>query len=217
MAVAGTKVLLGVVFLGFSCAAFLTMLHLLGTPHTPHARVLRIVHRLTGGIAVALYVVISVICIAGAGQAGSGISPSIAIHVTFAALFIPFILAKVVIVEKYPELRNRLFAIGTVLFALVFVIFFASAMSSLVGTARRAETVPSPELGEAVSLGRELFVIKCAKCHRLDIPLSARKSPPEWRETVSTMRQKDRAWISALEAERITEFLVSLGGQPGYD
>jgi hypothetical protein len=217
MAIVGIKALFGVLFVGFACVAFLTMLHLLGTPHTPHGRILRLVHRLSGGIAVALYVVISVICIAGAAQDGIEISPRGAIHMAFAALFIPFILAKVVIVEKYPELRNRLFAIGTVLFAVVFVIFFTSATAFLVSGTKGAPGAAAWEPDEQVSLGRELFVIKCAKCHRLDIALSARKTPEEWRQTVDTMRRKDLSWISAMEAERITEFLASLGGQPGHD
>jgi hypothetical protein len=217
MEVIGIRVILGVLFVVFSCVAFLTMLHLLGTPHTHHGKVLKLIHRLSGGIAVALYVVLAISCIAGADRGGPEISPRAAIHIAFSALFIPFVLVKIVIVEKYPELRNRLFTIGTVLFGLVFVIFFTSATSSFVDGTGKVRPVASRESEEYVSLGKELFVTKCAKCHRLDIALSARKSQGEWRETVSVMRQKDRAWISALEAERITEFLVFLGGQPGHD
>jgi hypothetical protein len=217
MAAIGINAVSGIVFLGFSCVAFLTMLHLLGTPHTTRGRVLRVVHRVSGAIAVAIYVVFMVACMARACRGGLEISPKVAIHVAFAALFTPFILAKIVIVEKYPELRNRLFAIGTVLFALVFVIFFTSAMPCLTGGTPKVQTTQSRESEGYVSLGKDLFVTKCSKCHRLDVPLSARKAPGEWRETVSDMRQKDREWISALEAERITEFLVFLGGQPGHD
>jgi hypothetical protein len=217
MEVIGIRVILGILFLVFACVAFLTMLHLLGTSHTPHGRILKVVHRVSGGIAIVLYIVLAVSCIAGIERGGPEISPRAAIHIAFSALFIPFALAKIVIVEKYPELRNRLFAIGTVLFGLAFVIFFTSATSSFVEGKGPSGTAATRESEEYVSLGKELFVTKCAKCHRLDVALSARKSPGEWRETVSAMRQKDRAWISALEAERITEFLVFLGGQPGYD
>ena len=139
------------------------------------------------------------------------------IMITFAAVLIPLLIIKNLISEKYPELRNRLFAIGIVLFAVVFVIFFTSATSFLISGAREVQPAPAWEPGEQASLGREIFVIKCAKCHRLDIPLSARKTSEGWQQTVSTMRHKDRAWISATEADRITEFLVSLGGQPGHD
>ena len=217
MAVIDFNVLSGIAFVGFSCVAFFTMLHLLGTPHTPHAKLLRIIHRAAGGIVVAIYTVFMVACIARACRLGQAMSFKVAMHVAFAALFIPFVLTKIVIVGKYPELRNRLFAIGVVLFGLVFVIFFTSAMPCLMGSARKVPTIEARESEDYVSLGKDLFVTKCSKCHRLDVALSARKSPGEWRETVSAMRQKDRAWISALEAERITEFLVFLGGQPGHD
>jgi hypothetical protein len=217
MAVVDYNTVSGIAFLGLSCVAFFTMLHLLGTPHTQHARLLRIVHRATGGIAVAIYIVFMVACIARACRAAQEMPFKVVIHFAFAVLFIPFVLTKIVIVEKYPELRNRLFAIGMVLFGLVFVIFFTSAMPCLGVSADKVRTVEALESEGYVPLGKDLFATKCSKCHRLDVPLSAGKSPSEWRETVSTMRQKDRAWISALEAERITEFLVFMGGQQGND
>lgn len=217
MAAANIKMVIGVLFLAFSAAAFFTMLHLLGTPHTPHAKILRLVHRLTGGIAVGLYVIASIICIAGPLRTRGDFSATAAIHVAFSGLFIPLVLAKIIIVEKYPELRNRLFAFGTVLLTLAFVIVVTSASSYLAGGARIATSTRVEDPGDELSLGRDLFVIKCAKCHRLDRPLAARKTAEEWRQTVSVMRQKDRAWLGETEAERITEFLISLGGRPGHD
>lgn len=158
-----------------------------------------------------LYVITSVACIA-AWRSGADLSPRMAIHLTFGALFIPFILLKVVIVEKYPELRNRLFGIGTVLLAVVFALFFTS-ITSLVG--RGGGPRPGEELSvetEAISLGRDLFGVKCAKCHRLDRALSTRKTPVQWRRTVERMRQKDMTWLSEAEADMIASFLISIGG-----
>jgi hypothetical protein len=138
-------------------------------------------------------------------------------HLTFAALFIPFILLKIVIVEKYPELRNRLFAVGTVLFATVFVIVLTSGVvyTGRVGqaTTQRAAT----EVRTDLAGGKDLFVTKCSKCHRLERPLGADKTPQAWRQTVDTMRRKDPAWISRGEAEIVIEFLVSLGVQASND
>jgi hypothetical protein len=216
MEVLSIKMLLAVLFLGFSCGAFFTMLHLLGAPHTPHARTLRIVHRTCGGIAAILYVITAVACITGAAQTGGELSPRAAFHLTFGALFVPFILLKIAIVEKYPELRNRLFTIGTVLFAVVFVIFFTSTAAYLARGGSGA-SVETALLSEDITLGRQLFVIKCAKCHRLDRPLSARKTPEEWAHTVDHMRQKDRTWLSETETEKITDFLILIGGQTESD
>jgi hypothetical protein len=210
MAISGIRFMLEILLLGFACSAFFTMLHLLATPNAPYGKILRVVHRASGGIAVALYVIIAVMCIGDVRDAG-GLSPVMAVRLGFGALFVPMILMKIVIVQKYPELRNRLFGVGTALFAVVFVLFFSSAVSHFLTTggedATRHEARASLDLG----LGKDLFVVKCAKCHKLDRSLSARMTPSEWEATVEHMRQKDPAWISESEASKILNFLVSLG------
>jgi hypothetical protein len=211
MAITGIKFLLSILFFGFACTAFFTMLHLLGTPNAPRAKLLRIVHRASGGIAVMLYVVTAVMCIGGLRLTGAALPSVVTLHLTFGMLFIPMMLMKVVIVEKYPELRNRLFGIGTVIFVIVFVIFSTSAFSRLLerqaGNRARSEASTSLDLG----LAKDLFVVKCAKCHRLDRPLSAGMTLAEWEDTVERMRQKDPSWISESEASKIASFLASLG------
>jgi hypothetical protein len=213
----GVKLLTGILFLGFSCAAFFTMLHLLGAPHTPHSKLLRIIHRVSGAIAVVLYIVTAAACIGGALGGEGDFTPRTALHLTFGALFIPFILIKIVIVEKYPELRNRLFTIGTVLFAVVFVIFFTSITGFLARGDEAAEDQAASIDAQEVSMGRELFSIKCAKCHRLDRALTTRKTPEEWGQVVEHMRQKDLSWVSEAEAEKIVKFLGSIGGHTTGD
>jgi hypothetical protein len=211
MALTGIKLLLSILFLGFACVAFFTMLHLLGTPNAPRAKLLRIIHRASGGIAVALYVITAVMCIGGLRRTGATIPSVVALHLTFGMLFIPMILMKVVIVEKYPELRNRLFSIGMVIFVIVFVIFFTSALAPLLEGREGELTGSGARASMDLGLAKDLFVVKCAKCHRLDRPLSAGMTPAEWKETVERMRQKDPSWISESEALKITGFLASLG------
>jgi hypothetical protein len=209
MAISGIGFFLEILFVGLASTAFFVMLHLLGTPNASHAKLLRMVHRVAGGIAVALYVVIGIMCIRG--LSGDADLPSVmAVRFAFRSLFVPLILMKIVIVEKYPELRNRLFAIGTFLFAVIFVIFLTSAFSQF--TYRGGGEATGSEAREALDLGlaKDLFVVKCAKCHRLDRPLSARMSPSDWEATVERMRQKDPSWISESEAARITDFITSL-------
>jgi hypothetical protein len=210
MAFVGIKILFGILFLGFACVAFFTMLHLLATPNAPSAKTLRLIHRASGGIAVILYIVISLMCLSGLRREG-GLSPVLAVHLMFGSIFIPLILMKVIIVEKYPELRNRLFAVGTILFTIVFVIFFTSAVSHLTGRAEVDTASTEARISLDLDLSRDLFVVKCAKCHRLDRPLSASMTPPEWADTVERMRQKDPSWISESEAAKIANFLATLG------
>ena len=206
------KILLGFPFIATACVAFLSMLHLLGAPHTAHAKTLRILHRISGWASVLLFLVLSAMCIGGFALKGSEPSARIAIHLAFAALFVPLLVMKILIVEKYPELRNRLFTVGTVLFAIVFVLFFTSSLPHLIEIGEREGAEPVPGAAQDVALGRDLFVIKCAKCHRLDRALSARKTPEEWQGIVTTMRRKDRTGMSESEAEEITRFLISIGG-----
>jgi hypothetical protein len=212
MSIVALKVLAGTLFLVFAGLAFGSMVHLLGAPASPHAKALRIVHRSSGAIAVLLYALIAAMCIAVDLRRGGDLSPRAAMHFVFAAGFIPLVVLKVLIVERYPELRNRLFAVGSILFVLVFLIFATSSGYYLV---RAVGTVPGdiqPKLGENLSFEKELFVVKCSKCHRLEKPLAARKTPEQWQQTVEAMRLKDPGWMSPEEATRITRFLLSLEG-----
>ncbi len=213
MSVVGVKVLVGTLFFIFSGLAFVSMLHMLGAAHTPHAKALRIIHRAAGGMAVILYIVVAVMCIVIDVRQAGDLSPRGAVHFLFGALFIPFIVLKILIVEKYPELRNRLLAVGSILFAIVFVIFSTSSAFYLVRAVGKVPSEIQPRLGEDLSFEKELFVVKCSKCHRLDKPLSARKTTEQWQQTVDTMRQKDVTWISPEEVSRITRFLLALEGE----
>jgi hypothetical protein len=212
MSIIALKVLAGTLFVILAGLAFGTMLHLLGAPSSPHAKALRIFHRTVGGLAIVLYVLVAVMCIVIDLRKGGDLSPRGSIHFMAAALFIPLIVLKILIVEKYPELRNRLLAVGSILFALAFLTFATSSGFYLV---RAVGTVPGeiqPRQGEDLSFEKGLFVVKCSKCHRLDKPLAARKTPEQWQQTVEAMRQKDPSWISPEEATRITRFLLSLEG-----
>lgn len=212
MSIIGLKVLAGTLFFLFSGLAFVTMLHLLGSPSSPHAKALRIVHRASGGLAVVLYIAVAATCIVLDLRKGGDLTPRGSIHFMAAVAFIPLVILKVLIVEKYPELRNRLFGIGSVIFAVVFLVFATSSGYYLV---RAVGSVPGeiqPRLGEDLSFEKELFVVKCSKCHRLDKALAVRMTPEQWQQTVETMRQKDTTWISTEEGTRITRFLIALEG-----
>jgi hypothetical protein len=212
MSIVGLKVLAGTLFFLLSGLAFVTMLHLLGAPSSPHAKALRIIHRAAGVIAVILYIAVAATCIALDLRRGGELTPRGSIHFMVAVAFIPLVVLKVLIVERYPELRNRLFGLGSIIFAVVFLIFATSAGFYLV---RAIGTVPGeiqPRPGEDLSFEKELFVVKCSKCHRLDKALAVRKTPEQWQQTVEIMRQKDPTWMSVEEGTRITRFLISLEG-----
>jgi hypothetical protein len=214
MSIVGVQVLIGTLFFLFAALDFVLMLHLLGVPGTTHAKGLRIVHKAVGVLVVALYIVVAAICIVVNVRQSGDLGPRGAVHFLFAVLFVPFVVLKVLIIERYPELRNRLLAIGTIIFAIVFVVFATSSAFYLVRAIGKGPSQIQSQLGEDFSAEKELFVTRCSKCHRLDKALSAKMTPEQWQQTVEVMRQKDVTWISPDEASKIARFLTALEGQP---
>jgi hypothetical protein len=203
--------ILAALLLTFGCISFFTMLHLMGTGHTKHERALRNFHRFSELLTIAVFAAIVIGEIADLAE--SGLSTRGIILATLAAILIPLFIIKNLISEKYPELRNRLISIGTTVLVGVFVLAAAVAIFHYVeftGHAAGAGGIGEPEAD--LALGRELFVAKCSKCHRLDAALSGTHTPEEWRRTVERMRLKDPAWISESQAAVITAFLISVGG-----
>ncbi len=198
-------------FAGLMFVAYFTMLHLLGSSSTGYAKLLRTVHRIAGALAIALYAAIMVVILVRLKQTHVAASPHILLVMVLSSLMLPLLVAKIVIVEKYPELRNRLFTIGTVLLIFGYAIF-AMALVAL--------KLPQPVSTEAraeFTSGRQLFASKCSKCHRLEKPLTVQKTADEWRVTVSTMHKKDLSWISGTEAEEIVRFLKTIGAEGERD
>ena len=202
--------LLALLFVVFAAVSFFTMLHLMGSGHTRHARALRSVHRISELLAILVFAVVVI------GEVidliDSGFSARGGILLSLAAVLIPLFIVKNLISEKYPELRNRLISLGTTVLVIVFVFTAASAIFYYVETREEAagasgRAAPAVDLDRA----RELFVAKCSKCHRLDAALSESRSPEEWHATVEAMRQKDLTWIGSDEAGAIAEFLIYVG------
>jgi uncharacterized membrane protein len=203
--------LLAFLFIAFAAVSFFTMLHLMGTGHTKHGRLLRSVHRISELLAILVFAVVMADNILNLVR--SGFSTGGVILLTLGAVLIPLLIVKNLISERYPELRNRLISIGTTVLVIVFVFSAASAMFHFLegreATAEAERAWPAVDMAFA----RDLFVTKCSKCHRLDAPLSETHEPEEWRATVEAMRLKDPTWISQDQAEAIAEFLIYVGAK----
>ena len=59
---------------------------------------------------------------------------------------------------------------------------------------------------------RELFELRCSRCHEIKNPLSRTKTPEGWRRTVWAMRQRG-ATVSDEEARRIVDYLSRIRGR----
>ena len=202
--------LLAFLFVFFGAVSFFTMLHLMGSGHTPRARTLRTVHRVSELLAILVFGIIVVGDIINVIR--SGLSTRGLLLITLAAVLIPLFIIKNLISEKYPELRNRLISIGTTVLVIIFVFSASFAIFHYVETRDGgARAGAGARTSAELELARELFVTKCSKCHRLDTRLSETHTAEEWRQTVELMRQKDPTWISESQAEAIGAFLIHVG------
>ena len=61
---------------------------------------------------------------------------------------------------------------------------------------------------KADEAGKPIFQNRCGSCHELRSPANRSLSPPQWVATVDRMIKVRQAPINALEAEKITAFLV---------
>jgi hypothetical protein len=200
---------LAFLFIAFGAVSFFTILHLMGTGHTRHGRALRNVHRISELLAILVFAAIIARDIMVIVE--SGFSLRGGIMITLGAVLVPLLIIKNLISEKYPELRNRLISIGATVLVFVFVFSAASALLFYFESGEAVEAAKHAGPPVDLALGKDLFVAKCSKCHRLDTPLSDTHTAEEWRATVEGMRLKDPAWISEDEAQAITGFLIHLG------
>jgi len=200
---------LAILFLIFGAVSFFTMLHLMGAGHTKHARLLRAIHRISEILAILVFAAIIIGDIMN--LVASGFSVRGGVILTLGAVLIPLVIVKNLISERYPELRNRLISIGTTVLVIVFVLSAASAIFRYVEPGRTEAAAGRARPDADLALGRDMFVAKCSKCHRLDTPLSEGHTPEGWRATVEVMRLKDPAWISENEAAAIADFLIYVG------
>lgn len=75
--------------------------------------------------------------------------------------------------------------------------------------AQRGEGLDPNTVPPAMRADYELFADRCARCHSLSRPLSARvHDRPHWVNYVERMRRQPGAMITPEEGQRIVDFLV---------
>jgi len=60
--------------------------------------------------------------------------------------------------------------------------------------------------------GREIFELRCSRCHTVETPLSRRKDRADWERTVWAMRQRG-ARLTDEEAAEVVRYLVTVRGR----
>lgn len=192
--------------------AYMVMLHLTGS--SAGNKTLRVIHKTTGALAILFWAGIAVLAIRQGRQSQGVLSPTSTTILILSSLFLPILIAKVIIIEKYPELRNRLFTLGTILFAFGFSMFLIALLPHATGSGQALLEIA----GESdFVMGRDLFVVKCSKCHRIESVLTAERSPEEWKRTIEAMAKKDVTWVSETEAARIHKFLSVVASRSRND
>ncbi len=59
--------------------------------------------------------------------------------------------------------------------------------------------------------GREIFELRCSRCHSVETPLSRRKDRAGWERTVWAMRQRG-ARLTDEEAAEVVRYLLEIRG-----
>jgi hypothetical protein len=60
--------------------------------------------------------------------------------------------------------------------------------------------------------GREIFELRCSRCHSVETPLSRRKDRAGWERTVWAMRQRG-ARLTDEEAAEVVRYLAAVRGR----
>lgn len=197
-----------------STIAYIVMLHVTGSPLSADTKTVRLIHRAMGGLAILFFATLILLSIKQGRQSQGVLGIASMIALVSGSLFIPLLVAKIVIIEKYPELRNRLFTLGTVLFLFAFSTFLTALLPKVTGSKQEILEIASDS---DFAIGRDLFVVKCSKCHRIESVLTSARYPDEWRRTIEIMAKKDVTWISETEAAKIHKFLSVVASRSKND
>jgi mono/diheme cytochrome c family protein len=60
---------------------------------------------------------------------------------------------------------------------------------------------------------KALFEQKCNVCHSIDRPMSKRKTPQEWKDTVMRMKNVNGAQLTDQETKEINDYLAKNFGK----
>lgn len=87
-------------------------------------------------------------------------------------------------------MKCKLFFLGGLVFALIFILGFSSHL-----------------IAQESDEGKALFEAKCGKCHSLSKSLEETKNLEKWKETALRMSKKKNSGINQKEAEKIAGYL----------
>jgi cytochrome c2 len=133
-----------------------------------------------------------------------------AVHIVLALLLLALIFIKLFLIKLHVQSSFRLILIGTSVFGFIFVligvtigyyIFTPSGFRS----AAEVETRWTPR---SIASDQNLMEKRCSKCHSLERIFLRSKDRKDWQQTVQRMAELDYPYISNVDVERITDYLI---------
>ncbi|MCI5124300.1 MAG: hypothetical protein D3925_07450 [Candidatus Electrothrix sp. AR5] len=193
-------------------ATILVMIEMTGKKGEGHQEKKKRVRRIFGYLLFFLFAVVVALLLNNAGGFDYQGMMSVweAVHIVLALLLLALILIKLFLIKLHVQSSFRLILIGTSIFGFIFVligvtigyyIFHPSGFRSAAEVKRRWTP-------RSIAADQNLMGRKCSKCHSLERVFLRSKDRKDWQQTVQRMAELDYPYISNVDVERITDYLV---------
>lgn len=202
--------ILSTLFLIFGAVAVFSMFTLLGSNKSLNPQRLKVIHKVSGWMFVALFVLMFVTMIGRIEEYWEESSARIALHVALAVALFFLLLMKILIPRFFPKLGKHLFALGISVYLSGFMLVVITGGYHVVWILRENPYISHAGLEEHMldeRMGKELFITKCSTCHALD-SIMAFRSVESWEEIINRMVEFAEPRIKPDEGKQILYYLV---------
>ena len=193
-------------------ATLLVMIEMTGKKGDGHQERKRRIRRLFGYLLFFLFAVVVALLLNNVGGFDYQGIMSVweAVHIVLALLLLALILIKLFLIKLHVQSSFRLILIGTSIFGFIFVLigvtigYYIFAPSEF----RSAAEVKRGWMPRSIASDQNLMGKKCSKCHSLERIFLRSKERKDWQQTVQRMAELDYPYISNVDVERITDYLI---------
>jgi uncharacterized protein YjeT (DUF2065 family) len=205
------SVILSSFFLILGAVAVYTMASVYGGRTISNPRTYIVIHRIIGWLFAVLFVVMFVLMLQRGEEYWEAASPRVNTHITLAVSLILLLVLKVTIPRFFPKLNKNLLFLGITVYLMSFILVGVTGGYYLMRKLQHAPYISHANLEPNMldeTLGRELFIEKCATCHVLE-SIMAPRSPKAWEKVVNDMMALGEPRIAEGEANIILNYLAT--------
>jgi cytochrome c2 len=202
---------IGLIFLVIGIAATRIMLYLKGKEKDKIlGRSLIRTHHILGYLFIGIYLFMVITMIVRVSHYQGELAVRAILHVVFALAIFPLLVVKISVARWHASLTKHLFPLGMTMMIFVFLLNAISAGHFFLyrDSVREVAISSLDKVTMNSDIGRQMVVIKCAKCHTLERVFKSFKDEVGWTDTVNRMALIDTPNIREYDAKQIIFFLV---------